>query len=421
MAVATDLPASPVFSRFNPFDPELRRDPYPFYVEARAEGRLLRHPLVPILNAFRYEDVAAILKDDHRFSSHFEPATEALMTPEARERFRARRRDDLPPMMIFTDGDEHQRLRSLVNQAFTPRMVGQLRPRIEQIADDLLDECLADGVIEAVDRFAHPLPLIVIAEMIGVPSSDRDRFKSWSNALTSASGSGFGEPPSDEVMDAQLAVIDEMREYFSALAEDRRAAPRDDLLSGLVAAELEGSRLSMDEMLQMLILLLVAGNETTRNLIGNSIFTLLTHPDQLSLLRDNATLLPTAIDEVLRFASPFQLMVRRVAASVDYEGLALEKDTMILTWLGSANRDPSVFESPEIFDVRRDPNRHLAMSIGRHFCLGANLAKLEGQIAIGRLLARTRKIALATSDPLPMNPNFAFNGFTEIPIELEAV
>ena len=324
-------------------------------------------------------------------------------------------------MMIFTDGQQHHRLRSLVNQAFTPRMIDRLRPRMAEIADGLLDECMGAGTIDAIEQYAHPLPLIVIAEMIGVPISDRDRFKSWSDSLVGSTGTGFGESPSEAVMDQQLVIIDEMREYFTALANERRSDPREDLLSGLVSAEVEGSRLSMDEMLQMLILLLVAGNETTRNLIGNAIYALVMHPDQLALLRGNAALLSTAVDEVLRFASPFQLMVRRVSKPIEYEGLKLEPDTMILNWLGSANRDPEVFDHPEVFDITREQNRHIALSIGPHFCLGANLARAEAQLAIERLLARTRRIELATAEPLPLHPSFAFNGFTSMPLELEAV
>lgn len=421
MSAATSLPPSTVLSRFNPFDPEQRRDPYGFYAEARAEGPLLRHPVVPILNAFRYADVVAILKDDSRFSSNFEPAAEAMMSPEAREVAARRRREDLPPMMIFTDGQQHHRLRSLVNQAFTPRMIDRLRPRMAQIADGLLDECMGAGTIDAIEQYAHPLPLIVIAEMIGVPISDRDRFKNWSDSLVGSTGTGFGESPSEAVMNQQLVIIDEMRDYFSVLANERRSDPREDLLSGLVAAEVEGSRLTMDEMLQMLILLLVAGNETTRNLIGNAIYALVMHPDQLARLRGDAALLSTAIDEVLRFASPFQLMVRRVSKPTEYAGLKLEPDTMILTWLGSANRDPEVFDHPEVFDISREQNRHIALSIGPHYCLGANLARAEAQLAIERLLARTRRIELATSEPLPLHPSFAFNGFTSMPLELEAV
>jgi cytochrome P450 len=413
--------ASSVLARFNPFDLDQRRDPYSFFADARQEGALLRHPLIPLYMAFRYDDVEQILKDDSRFSSDLEQGAIARMTPEQLAKFEQRRRDDLPPMMIFTDGAQHQRLRGLVNQAFTPRMVAQLRPRMVEIAEELLEAALAEGEVDVIGAYAHPLPLIVIAEMIGVPISDRDRFKAWSDALVSMAGSsGFLEPPPDEVVDAQIAIIDEMREYFRALADDRRKSPRDDLLSGLVAAEVEGSKLSLDEMLQMLVLLLVAGNETTRTLIGNAIQTLIDHPDAQAEVRADPGLVPGTIEEVLRYASPFHLMARRANAPLEYAGQKLDESDMILCWIGSANRDPRAFDHPDRFDVHRSPNRHLAFSIGRHFCLGANLARAEGQVALEVLLRRAKSFARVDDEPLPLHASFAFNAFTEMPLALEA-
>jgi cytochrome P450 len=201
---------------------------------------------------------------------------------------------------------------------------------------------------------------------------------------------------------------------------ERKQQPRDDLLSALIAAELEGSRLTFDEMLQMLVLLLVAGNETTRNLIVNSVVTLLEHPQQLELLRAQPDLVPSAVEEVLRFSSPVQCDVRRLARDTEVAGIPLAAEKIALLWLGSANRDESVFPDPDVFDIRRADNRHLAFGFGPHFCLGANLARLEAQVALRVLLEETRAWRLATEEPLPLHPSVLFRSFTRLPLEVEA-
>ncbi|MFQ5665407.1 MAG: cytochrome P450 [Candidatus Binatia bacterium] len=393
---------------FNPFDPAVRADPFGLYARARREHPVFVHEGLPVVSVFRYGDIQRILKDPGTWSNVFPP-------PPGVER-----RPDLPPGMLMQDPPEHTRLRGLVNQAFTPRMIRRLEPRIEQIAHELLDDALAQRSVDLVQALTYPLPVIVIAEMIGIPATDREQFKAWSDALVENLGAGVLAPETPEMIEREIRIIDAMRAYFSRLVEERRARPREDLLSGLVASELEGSRLSFDEMLQMLILLLVAGNETTTNLIGNAAIELMRHPDQLARLRAAPELVPSAIEEVLRFCSPVQADVRRVRCSAEIAGQAIEEGKNMLLWLGSANRDEAVFDRPNSFDIARAENQHLAFGFGPHFCLGANLARLEAQVAVRVLLHRTRSFCRTDDDALPLHPSFIFRGFTRIPVALEA-
>jgi len=259
---------------------------------------------------------------------------------------------------------------------------------------------------------------VVIAEMIGVPTEDRELFRHWSDALVENLGGGLLRPPSPEALAKELAAVEAMRAYFVERVEERRRKPREDLLSALVAAELEGSRLTFDEMLQMLVLLLVAGNETTRNLIANAVYTLIEHPESERHLRAHPEHVPGAVEEVLRFASPVQCDVRYLVQDTEVAGHDVEAGTIALLWLGSANRDETVFPDPDVFDVTRPDNRHLAFGFGPHFCLGANLARLEAQVALRVLLRRVRQWQLATSDPLPLHPSLIFRAMTELPLEV---
>lgn len=393
---------------FNPLDESLRRNPFASYAQARRECPVFVHEGLNAVSVFRYDDVLDMLKNSQTYSNHF---------PEI---IAARRGDDLPESMLGQDAPEHTRLRSLVNQAFTPRIVRALEPRMSEIANQLLDAALEAGSVDWVEALTYPLPMTVIAEMIGVPSGDHELFRSWSDSLIENLGSGILNQPSTASLDRDRKIVSEMSAYFTELAQDRRKSPREDLLTGLVRAELEGSRLSFPELLQMLILLLVAGNETTTTLIGNATLELLAHPDQLALLGADPALLPTAIDEVLRFASPIQADARRLTKPVELHGVELQPESFVLQWLGSANREASVFESPDVFDVARQPNPHLAFGFGPHFCLGSNLARLEASVAIRTLLERTRDFQLATSSPLPLHPSFIMRAYSRIPLELVA-
>jgi len=392
--------------QFDPFDERTRRNPFPLYAQARREHPVYRHEGLPVVSVFRYDDIQAILRDPSTWSNVFPPPPGFT------------RPDHLPPSMLMLDPPEHTRLRGLVQQAFTPRRVRELEPRIEAIAEQLASDLVTRGTADFVATFAYPLPVVVIAEMIGVPAEDRELFRHWSDALVENLGGGLLGPPSPEALAKELAAVEAMRAYFVERAEERRRKPREDLLSALVAAELEGSRLTFDEMLQMLVLLLVAGNETTRNLIANAVYTLIEHPESERQLRAHPEHVPGAVEEVLRFASPVQCDVRYLVRDTEVAGHHVEAGTIALLWLGSANRDESVFPDPDVFDIARADNRHLAFGFGPHFCLGAHLARLEAQVALRVLLRRVRQWQLATSDPLPLHPSLIFRAMTELPLEV---
>lgn len=393
---------------FNPFDEATRRQPAPIYARARREHPVWRHPGLPIVSVFRYADAQNILRDAETWSSHFPPPPG--IDPER-----------LPPRsMLGQDPPDHTRLRSLVSQAFTPRIIRRLEPRMHAIADELMDAALARGEVDFVQAMTYPLPVTIIAEIIGVPVAERAQFKAWSDVAVAGLGTGLFAPPDMARFEQLQTVLREMGVYFTALAEERRRQPREDLLTGLVQAEVEGSKLSHAEMITMLVLLLVAGNETTTTLIGNAVVELLDHPESLAQLRAHPALLPTAIDEVLRYASPVQLDPRRATRRVELRGEVIEPGQIVVSWLGSCNRDEDVFADPERFDITRDDNRHMAFGFGPHYCLGANLARLEAEVAIGALLRRTRAFAPTSTEPLPLHPSLVFRGFTALPLRLEA-
>jgi cytochrome P450 len=396
---------------FHPLDPETRRDPYTLYARGRREFPVFVHAGLPlrVASVFQYADVQAILRDPATWSSEF-PLRGQLAELE----------DLPPPSMLGTDPPQHTRLRSLVNKAFTPRITQRLEPRMRQVAHELLDRALEAGEVDLVEALTYPLPVTVIAEMIGIPPQDRARFKRWSDEAVASLGLVFVAGLDPERIARQRRLFEEMRGYFIPLAKERAREPREDLLTGLVQAEHEGSKLSYGEMLSMLVLLLVAGNETTTTLIGNAVLELLAHPDQERRLRDDPSLLPTAVEEVLRFSSPVQFDPRRATRRVELHGVQIEANDYVLCWLGSANRDAEIFERPEVFDVGRAKNPHLAFGFGTHYCLGANLARLEAQVAIGTLLERTRRFERVGADPLPLHPSPVFKAVTRLPVRLEA-
>jgi cytochrome P450 len=391
---------------FNPFDEATRRDPYALFARARREHPLWRHEGLPLSSVFRHADCQAILRDPQTWSSQFP-------TPPGFEA------DDVPRSMLVLDPPQHTRLRGLVSQAFTPKRVRGLAPRIETIAEELLDDALEKREVDLVEALTYPLPVIVIAEMLGVPAADRAQFKAWSDALVAPLGSVFFAPPAPELVAQQRQIRAEFEAYFVKLIEERRARPQDDLLSALVAAELEGSRLSFDELLAMLILLLVAGNETTTNLIGNTAIELLAHPKELAAVRADPSLVPGTIEEVLRFASPVQMDPRIATRDVVIQGTTIPAGEFVLCWLGAANRDASVFERAETFDIRRQKNNHISFGFGPHYCLGSALATLEAEVALRVLLARTRSFRRTDDRPLPMHPSIVFRGVTSLPLALE--
>ena len=401
---------------FSPLDPALRREPWAIYARGRAEQPAYEHLGLPlrVISLFRYEDVQTTLRDDAAFSN-------AFPTPRL---LREQLGDDAmpPPSMLGSDGTVHTRLRGLVNKAFTPRIVSRLEPRLRELARELVDDALAKPEVDLIQALTYPLPVTAIAEIIGIPIEDRARFKVWSDRLVSNIGLGFLGGLDVERVRQGRELRGEMHAYLIPLAEQRRRQPREDLMTGLVQAEHEGSRLSHDEMLQMLILLLVAGNETTTTLIGNAVLALLAHPEHERRARADRSRVPPLIEETLRWASPVQFAPRRALRPAVLHGVEIATDDIVLCWIGSANRDEEVFERASLFDPSRERAPHLAFGFGPHYCLGANLARLEASIALETLLARTRSIeaAFASASELPIHPSPVFRGVTELPVRLRA-
>jgi cytochrome P450 len=314
--------------------------------------------------------------------------------------------------LLNMDPPDHTRLRKLVNKAFTPRRVAGLRPRIEEITTSLLD-AMATGPADEVDlieAFAFPLPITVICELIGVPAADQDEFKSWSHAVVSAVVSP------EELQSAGLA----MYRYFTDLIAAKGRAPADDLLSALITARDEGDSLDEHELMAMLFLLLVAGHETTTNLIASGTLALLSHPDQLAGLRSDPALLPGAVEELLRFVNPVNHASERFAVEpTEIAGVAIPAREWVICATSSANHDPERFADPERLDVTRDAGGHLAFGHGIHFCLGAPLARLEGEVAFGALLARFPELSLAVpASSLRWRPSSLIHGLESLPVRL---
>jgi cytochrome P450 len=308
---------------------------------------------------------------------------------------------------------DHTRLRRLVSIAFTPRVVETMRPRIQAVADALIDNVEAHGRMDLIRDFAYPLPATIISEMLGVPSEDQDQFRRWSDdIMTFVGASGL---TLSQIAEKANQSLHELTDYFEDVIRECRAQPREDLISALVAAkELEDS-LSAQELVAMCSQLLVAGHETTTQLIGNGIWVLLQHPDEALKLREDPDLITSAIEEVLRFEGPSQRQTRLACEDIELGGRLISKGSAVLMMLGAANRDPEEFPDPDQFDVCRKPNRHVGFSSGIHFCLGAPLARLEGAIAITTLLRRLPALRLVTQD-IQWLENMSLRGIKSLPV-----
>ena len=368
-----------------------KANPYPTYARLRAESPVVHTRLPDGREAWlvtRYADVVAALKDSRLAKDRRRVHTQRVFFDHIAERFFK----SLQFTMLDLDPPDHTRLRALVHSAFTPRLVERLRERIQALADQLLDRAADRGGLDLVDEYALPIPATVIAELLGIPVSDRDRFHRWTSRLVSVSSGG-------DVLNVLPSVLLFMR-YIRRLIAERRREPRDDLVSALVQAEEAGDRLSPDELVSMVLLLLVAGHETTVNLIGSGTLGLLEQPEQLERLRAEPALLASgvAIEELLRYSSPVQLSTERYALqSVDIASSTIPAGALVLGMIGSANHDEVQFAHPELLDLGRTPNPHLAFGQGIHYCLGAPLARLEAQVAFETLLRRASHIELAVA------------------------
>jgi cytochrome P450 len=401
---------------FDPFSPENRRDPYPHYHALRREAPIFRNPLPPVFVLTRYADVAGVLRDprfsvDRTRSNFFQSPLSPLRL------FGEQFRSVFLGMMLVRDPPDHTRLRNLVNKAFTPRVVEKLLPRIQQIVDALLDAVIVRGELDLVRDLAFPLPVTVIAEMLGVSEGDHAAFLRWSQALVALT-----EPASLLTPQAPAAAetnLVEMRAYFDAVVAERRAQPREDLITELARAEVEGDRLDADELFAMCVLILVAGHETTTNLIGNAVLALLRHPDERRRLASDPRLMRSAVEEFLRFDSVVQATARITLENVELAGVPIPKGEGVLLVLGAANRDPQEFPEPDRLDVGRRDNHHLAFGHGPHFCLGAGLARAEAQLALGSLLRRLPAFDGDVSQP-DWKPTTVLRGLRSLPLSLGA-
>lgn len=364
--------------KYDLYSHEMKADPYPTFTAMRRDDPLCHQPGIDgettIWFATRYADVEKILTHDPMFARDIVAHRPDLITG-----------DDLISRMTSThmlnkDGADHRRLRALVTKAFTPRRVREMRPRVEQIAAELIDGVLGKGEMDLLHDFAFHLPTIVILEMLGIPTDDREKFKVWSNAILMPAL----EP--DEIA-RFTQLMEEFIAYLRDLFEDRRQQPTDDMISALVHAEEEGDQLSEEELFSMLVLLIVAGHETTVSLITNAMIALWKHPEQLERLRQDPGLMPIAVEEFLRYdGSVERALARHIMEDADFGGQTARQGGLIIPILAAANRDPAAFEEPDKLDISRSPNPHLAFGKGVHYCLGAPLARMEAEIALNSLL-----------------------------------
>ena len=388
---------------YDPFDPTFLADPYPVYARLRDEAPVVFIP--PRWVVSRYDDVQAVLRHPSFGRVGFDGVMLRVFGPGPLY-------DAFSRWMLFLDAPDHTRLRSLATRAFTPRAVERLRAEVERRVNGLLDDVEANGGGDLVAALAYPLPVMVICALLGVPDEDHDEFRDWSDALGRALQVTIATP--EIIADGNRAAA-EVTEYFRGLVAEHRTHPRDDLLGALIAAEDESGKLSEDELLATCSLMFLAGHETTVNLIGNGTLALLRNPDQLARLRAEPALIPNAVEELLRYDGSVQITSRVTKAPVELAGVEIPAGQVVMGLLGAANRDPSRFPDPDRLDVGRTDVHHLTFGGGIHFCLGAALARLEGQIAFGALVRRFPHLRLAT-DEVEWRPNATLHGLKALPV-----
>ncbi|MBO9129113.1 cytochrome P450 [Bacillus sp. 165] len=368
--------------------------PYDWYKKMRKDSPVAFDPVRNCWDVFLHEDVQMVLQDYKRFSSN---------------------RNGVIPSLLDLDPPTHRRYRNIVSQAFTPKAIQALAPRITSVTHELLAAIQGKGEIDIVKDIAYPLPVIVIAEMLGVPGKDRAKFKEWSNVLVSGTQSLAPEEMTKLLEEQRKATL-ELYSYFQEIVSQRKLEPKNDLVSTLLAAEVDGEKLNMEELLSFCLVLLVAGNETTTNLVTNTMLTLFEHPDALEELYENPALIPSAIEEALRYRSPVHAMNRFVTEDIELKGMHLKKGQEVMAWIGSANRDEAVFERPNVFNIHRTSNNHISFGSGAHFCLGSQLARLEAKICITEMLKAFPNMELDTQKELQLVPSAFVYGYKALPV-----
>ncbi|PGM95995.1 cytochrome P450 family protein [Bacillus cereus] len=389
---------------------QFKEDAYEIYKESRKVQPILFVNQIEIGKEWlitRYEDALPLLKDNRLKKD------QANVFPQDTKNMylSVDNSDHLTTHMLNSDPPNHSRLRSLVQKAFTPKMISQLDGRIQRIADDLISEIERKGTLNLVDDYSFPLPIIVISEMLGIPKEDQAKFRIWSHAV-------IASPETPEEIKETEKQLSEFITYLQYIVDVKRKDPKEDLVSALILAENEGHKLSARELYSMIMLLIVAGHETTVNLITNTVLALLENPDQLQLLKENPKLIDSAIEEGLRYYSPVEVTTARWAAEpFQIHDQTIQKGDMVIIALASANRDETVFEKPEVFDITRENNRHIAFGHGSHFCLGAPLARLEAKIAITTLFKRMPELHIkGDREDIKWQGNYLMRSLEELPL-----
>ena len=412
MSAASSPPVSSQ-SGAQPFDfrdPAFLADPYPVFRQLRSSAPVFKAPFGRWFLT-RYEDTASLLRDKRFGRGYNDP--EAMVRRFGPTAMQEPAVVELTHMMLMRDPPDHTRLRGLVTKAFTARRIEALRENIQVLTERLVDQVAARSGMDAIRELAFPLPVLVICELLGIPVADRQRFVEGS----SSGGALLNPtPPTRAELDRANAGSVESSAYFEALFERRRRDPQDDLITQLVQAEEEGDRLTTAELRANVSLLFAAGHETTVNLIGNGLYSLLRHPAQWQVLRDDPGLIGNAIEEVLRFESPVQAVGRTASEPVELGGVGLPADAIVVSLVGGANRDPAVFEDPERFDITRKDLRPLSFGGGIHFCLGAQLARIEAAVVFETILRRLPGLRLTEPENPKWRSSFVLRGLTELPV-----
>ena len=401
----------PDLSLYHLLDPAVVVNPYPLYRRLQTEDPVHWDPYLHAWVVSRYADAVIVLQ---RFSAQRQPSPEQLTTLGLSE---------LNPIaqvlvrqMLFLDPPAHTRVRALAAAAFTPPRVAAIRAHIQEITDRLIDRVLAAGRMDVIADLADALPATVTAELMGVPVADRDQLKTWSKDFSEMLGNFQHNPGRATLM---LKTVEDMTAYFRGRMSEQQHQPREGVLHALMTAEIEGDRLSEEEVIANAIITMTGGQETTTNLIGNGLLSLLRHPKELHRLQTDPSLLPSAVEELLRYESPIQYTARLASTDLELRGTVIHKRQAVMSVLGAANRDPERFAHPDILDITRQDNRHLAFGWGAHFCFGAPLARIEAQIAFGTMLRRLKNLALEP-EPLVWRRNAGFRGLEALPVTFEA-